>query len=147
MVHLYPQVGYRHTNTLVSARILSKPLPTLANPTSHHESNQGVISHNQGVPHTDHTPTPWSSAAHPHTGWQVDSLVGFMLSRCHIQWSSGCTIIGPGEMSCNPVLNDRMDFSQHAQPHRYELTHTLDTHVHPVYPVLYSFSEISHSPF
>jgi hypothetical protein len=38
-----------------------------------------------------------------------------------------------------------MDNSQHAQPHRYELTHTPDTHVHPVYPVLYSFSK--HIPF
>jgi hypothetical protein len=44
-------------DTLVSARILSKALPTLANPTSHQESNQGVISHNQGVTHKDHTPT------------------------------------------------------------------------------------------
>ena len=30
-------------------RILSKPLPTLANPTSHHESNQGVTIYNQGI--------------------------------------------------------------------------------------------------
>jgi hypothetical protein len=51
----------------VSVRILSKPLPTLANPTSHHGSSQGVITHNQGVPHTECTPTPWSPAAHPHT--------------------------------------------------------------------------------
>jgi hypothetical protein len=36
-------------------------------------------------------------------------------------------------MSRNPVLKDKMDNSQHAQPHRYELTHTPDTHVHPVY--------------
>jgi hypothetical protein len=62
VVHLYPQVGYRHTVTSMPVRILSKPLPTLANPTSHHGSNQGVIPHNQGVPHTERTPTPWSPA-------------------------------------------------------------------------------------
>jgi hypothetical protein len=56
-------------------------------------------------------------------------------------------MIGPGEMSRNLILNDKMDISQHAQPQRYELTHTPDTHVHPVYPVLYSFSKISHSHF
>jgi hypothetical protein len=72
VVHLYPQVGYRHMNTSVLVRILSKPLPTLANTTSHHGRNQGVISHNQGVPHTDRTPTPWSSVAHPHSRWQVE---------------------------------------------------------------------------
>jgi hypothetical protein len=46
-------------------------------------------------------------------------------------------------MSRNPVLNDKMENSQHAQPHRYELTHTPDTHVHLVYPVLYSFPKYS----
>jgi hypothetical protein len=46
-------------------------------------------------------------------------------------------------MSHNPDLNDKMDISRHAQPQRYELTLTPDTHVHPVYPVLYSFSTIS----
>jgi hypothetical protein len=50
-------------------------------------------------------------------------------------------------MSHNPVLNDKMDISKHAQPHRYELTHTPDTHVHPVYPVLYSLSKIIPFPF
>jgi hypothetical protein len=45
-------------------------------------------------------------------------------------------------MSHNPVLNDKMDISQHAQPHRYELTHTPDTHVHPVYLVLIIFQNI-----
>jgi hypothetical protein len=42
-------------DTSVPVRILSKPLPTLANATSHHGSNQGVIPHNQGVPHTERT--------------------------------------------------------------------------------------------
>jgi hypothetical protein len=71
-----------------------------------------------------------------------------MLSRCHIQRSSGSTIIGSGEMSRNPVLNDKkMDISKHVQPQRYELTHTPDTHIHPVYPVLYSFSKNISFPF
>jgi hypothetical protein len=56
-------------------------------------------------------------------------------------------IIGPGEMSRNLVPNDKMDISKHAQPQSYELTHTPDTHVNLVYPVLYSFSKISHSHF
>jgi hypothetical protein len=42
-------------------------------------------------------------------------------------------------MSRNPVLNRQDGQLQHAQPHRYELTQTPDTHVHPVYPVLYSY--------
>jgi hypothetical protein len=70
-----------------------------------------------------------------------------MLSSFHIQQSSGSTIIGPGEMSRNPVLNDKMDISQHAQPQRYEHTYTPDTHVHPVYPVIYSFSKNIPFPF
>jgi hypothetical protein len=49
-------------DTLVPVQILSKPLPTLNNPTSHHGNNQGVIPHNQGVPHTERTRTPWSPA-------------------------------------------------------------------------------------
>jgi hypothetical protein len=60
--------------------------------------------------------------------------------------SSGCTMI-LAQVRCHATrsLIDKMDNSQHAQPHRYELTHTLDTHVHPVYPVLYSFPK--HIPF
>jgi hypothetical protein len=34
-----------------------------------------------------------------------------MLSRCHIQRSSGSTIVGLGEMSRNLVHNDKMDIS------------------------------------
>jgi hypothetical protein len=50
-----------------------------------------------------------------------------------------------GQVRCHATrsLIDKTDNSQHAQPHRYELTHTPDTHVHPVYPVLYSFSDIA----
>jgi hypothetical protein len=46
-------------------------------------------------------------------------------------------------MSRNPVLNDKMDNSN-------MLNHTgtsSDTHVHPVYPVLYSFSKNISFPF
>jgi hypothetical protein len=52
-----------------------------------------------------------------------------------------------GQVRCHATrsLIDKMHNSQHAQPHRYELTHTLDTRVHPIYPVLYSFSK--HTPF
>jgi hypothetical protein len=49
-----------------------------------------------------------------------------------------------GQVRCHATrsLTDKVDNSQHAQPHRYELTHTPDTHVHPVYPVLYSFPKL-----
>jgi hypothetical protein len=54
---------------------------------------------------------------------------------------------GSGEMSRNPVLNDNMDISNMLNHNGTSSSNTPDTHIHPVYPVLYSFSKILNPHF